>query len=184
MAGSTSGELPAPSNDGPRMPRPEVPRYFRIACQFWDDEAVSQFSDQLKLFALYTLTNKHRTLEGFYVIPVEYIAADLNWPLRRVKSLMEELCHVGFARYDPKTRLLLIRNALKYQQPDSLNVQKGVLARVHGLPDNQDMLREFLTLARKHCLRKGLSVFAQGLPALLEREFPHIVKGHQAVTAV
>jgi hypothetical protein len=125
----------------------------------------------MKLFALYLLTNKHRNLEGFFVLPPEYMAADLRWPVRRVKGMLAELEKVGFIRFDHRTNIMLIKNALRYQQPENANVQKGVLSRVRNLPDNQEMLYEFIGLARFHCARKGLSVFAQGLPDLLEGEF-------------
>jgi len=140
-----------------------------------------RWPDPLKLFALYILTNKHRTLEGFFVLPPEYMAADLRWPVRRVKTMLAELEKVEFIRFDLRTNLLLIRNALRYQQPENANVQKGVLSRVRNLPDNHDLLLEFVGLARFHCARKGLSVFAQGLPDLLEQEFIKAPKGPQSV---
>jgi hypothetical protein len=151
--------------------RTDVPRYYRVACHFWSDEKVATWPDSQKLLALYLLTTKHRTLEGFFVLPPQYIAADIGWPLRRVKDMLLKLEAEGFIRFDEKTNLLLIRNALRYQQPDSKNVQKAVIARVRNLPASQELLNEFLSLARAHCLRSGLSPFAQGFPALLEREF-------------
>jgi hypothetical protein len=151
--------------------RPDVPRYYRVACHVWSDEKVATWPDSQKLLALYLLTSKHRTLEGFFVLPPQYIAADMGWPLRRVKEMLVKLETDGFLRFDEKTSLLLIRNALRYQQPDSRNVQKAVIARVRNLPVNQELLKEFLALARAHCLRSGLSPFAQGFPDLLEREF-------------
>lgn len=164
-----------------KLPRPDVPRYFRVACHFWPDEKVIAWPDSMKLFALYLLTTKHRTLEGFFVLPPQYIAADIGWPLRRVKDMLMKLEEDGFIRFDEKTNLLLIRNALKYQQPDSKNVQKAVIARIRNLPDNQELLTEFLALARLHCLRSGLSPFAQGLPALLEQEFRPVSNTRQEV---
>lgn len=161
--------------------RPDVPRYYRVACQFWSDEKVVTWPDSMKLLALHLLTTKHRTLEGFFVIPPEYIAADMKWPVRRVKDLLVKLEEAGFIRFDEKTNLLLIRNALKYQQPDSKNVVKAVLARVRGLPDHQELLTEFLALARLHCSRSGLSPYAQGLPDLLEREFRPVSNNRQEV---
>ncbi len=161
--------------------RPDVPRYYRIACHFWSDEKVATWPDSQRLFALHLLTTKHRTLEGFFVLPPEYVAADMAWPLRRVKDMLLKLEEEGFIRFDEKTNLLLIRNALRYQQPDSKNVQKAVLARVRNLPDNPELMNEFLLLARKHCLKSGLSPFAQGLPDLLEREFRPVSNDRQEV---
>ncbi|MBX3325179.1 MAG: hypothetical protein U0223_07560 [Nitrospira sp.] len=161
--------------------RSDVPRYYRVACHFWSDEKVVNWSESLKLFALYLLTTKHRNLEGFFVLPPEYIAADMRLPLRRVKDALGKLEQEGFLRFDGKANLLLIRNALRYQQPDSKNVVKAVIARVRNLPDNQELRNEFLSLARVHCLRSGLSPFAQGFPALLEREFRPVSNERQEV---
>lgn len=161
--------------------RPDVPRYYRVACHVWSDEKVATWPDSQKLLALYLLTTKHRTLEGFFVLPPQYIAADMGWPLRRVKDMLVKLETEGFLRFDEKTSLLLIRNALRYQQPDSRNVQKAVIARVRNLPVNQELLKEFLALARAHCLRSGLSPFAQGFPDLLEREFRPMSNERQEV---
>jgi hypothetical protein len=154
-----------------KPPRPDVPRYYRVACHFWSDENVVRWSDPMKLLALYILTTKHRNLEGFYVLPPEYVAADMRWSLRRVKDTLAKLEEAQFLRIDRHTNLLLIRNALRYQQPESKNVQKAILSRVRNLPDNSDMLRDFCKQVRIHCMRSGLSPYAQGLAALLEKEF-------------
>ena len=124
----------------------------------------------MKLLALYLLSTKHRTLEGYFVLPLQYVAADMRWPIARVRKTLARLEGERFALYAPRTNLILILNALKYQQPDSFNVQKAVISRVRNLPDQQDLLDEFLRCARLHCKRSGLSPFAQGLPDLLERE--------------
>ena len=164
--------------------RPDVPRYYRMACHFWSDEKVATWPDSQKLLALYLLTTKHRTLENFFVLPPQYIAADMGWPLRRVKDMLLKLEADGFIRFDEKTSLLLVRNALRYQQPDSKNVQKAVIARVRNLPDSPELMNEFLSLARVHCLRSGLSPFAQAFPDLLEREFRPVSNERQKVASM
>ncbi len=161
--------------------RPDVPRYYRVACHFWSDEKVVTWPDSMKLLALHLLTTRHRVLEGFFVLPPEYVAADMKWPLRRVKDMLAKLEAEGFIRFDQKTNLLLLRNAFKYQQPDSPNVQKAVISRVRNLPDSHELMNEFLSLARAHCLRSGLSPFAKGFPALLEREFRPVLDERQEV---
>jgi hypothetical protein len=120
---------------------------------------------------LYLLTTKHRNLEGFFVLPPDYAAADLGWPRRRVLKGLALLENDGFLSFDPATNLILIRNALKYQQPDSRNVQKAVLSRIRSLPENQKLLQDFIDLATEHCRKTGLSQWAQGFPALLRKEF-------------
>lgn len=154
-----------------KPPRVDVPRYFRVACRFHDDEKVRNWPDWIKLFALYLLTTKHRNLEGFFVLPPDYAAADLGWSRIRVLKGLRILEADVFLSFDSATNLLLIRNALRYQQPDSKNVQKAVLSRVRNLPENKEMLQDFIALATEHCLKPGLSPWAQGFPELLRKEF-------------
>lgn len=154
-----------------RKSRFDVPRYFRVACHFWVDEKSSKWPDGAKLLAVYLLTNRHRTMEGFYVIPPQYVAADMHWPLRRVRKMLEFLESENFIRFDWERNLLLIMNALRYQQPDSRNVTVGVISRIRTLPDSPKLFQEFCRLARRHCSRRGLSPFAMAFPDMLEKEF-------------
>jgi hypothetical protein len=152
-------------------PRVDVPRYYRVACRFHDDEKVRLWPDWVKLLALYLLTTKHRNLEGFFVLPPDYVAADLSWTRNRVVKGLDILQDEGFLSFDSTTNLILVRNALKYQQPDSRNVQKAVLGRIRILPENQKLLQDFIDLATEHCRKIGLSPWAQGFPELLRKEF-------------
>lgn len=160
-----------PTPEAKKPPRADVPRYYRVACRFFDDEKVRRWPDWAKLFALYLLTSKHRNLEGLFVLPPNYIAADLRWTLKRVMTGLEFLSKEEFLLFDLETNLLLLKNALRYQQPDSPNVLKGVLGRLRNLPDNPQMFKEFARLAKQHCYRSGLTAHAQSFPVLLCKEF-------------
>lgn len=154
-----------------KPPRVDVPRYYRVASRFHDDEKVRAWPDWIKLLSLYALTTKHRNLEGFFVLPPDYAAADLGWSRSRVLKGLRILEADAFLSFDSATNLLLIRNALRYQQPDSKNVQKAVLSRIRSLPENKKLLHDFIDLATEHCRKTGLSPWAQGFPELLRKEF-------------
>ena len=151
----------------------DVPLYYRVATCFWDDEKARRWPDHITVLALYILTTRHRTLEGFFILPVGYIAEDLSVSRRRVRVGLTILEKDGFIEYDHDTSAILIRNALRYQQPDSTNVVRGVISRVKSLPQSK-LLIKFIALAKLHCLRKGLSPSAQSFPHLLEQELPHL----------
>ncbi len=151
--------------------RSDVPRYYRVACRFHEDEKVRKWSDRTKLFSLYVLTTKHRNLEGFFLLPPDYAAADLGWKRSHVIKELGILEAEGFLSFDPATNLVLVRNALRYQQPDSPNVQKAVIGRIKSLPNNETLLRQFVTLATEHCGRPGISACARKFPELLKMEF-------------
>jgi hypothetical protein len=148
--------------------RPDVPLYWRIACRFWDDEESMNWPDDAKLAAIYFLTCRHRTLEGIYIIHVNYAAADLKWTISKVRRSIKFLKERCFLRYDESTNLLLIRNTLRYQTPETPNVVKGAIRRIKDLPDSS-LLQEFLCLAKIHCYRKGAPPSAQAFYQELEQ---------------
>ncbi len=154
-----------------KLPRSDVPRYYRVACRFHEDEKVRRWPDGIKLLALYLLTTKHRTLEGLFVIHPDYIAADLGWAKTRVLNGLKKLEEEGFLSFDRATFVLLIKNALRYQQPDSPNVLKGVISRLRNLPDSPELLREFIALESKHCMRSGLTATSHRFPEELKTAF-------------
>jgi len=150
------------------MGRLDVPKYFRVSGRFWFDERAVKWPDDLKLFALYILTNQHRTMEGIFVLPVPYMAADLRWPTKKIDHMMMALTGEEFISYDLETSTILIRNALKYQSPENPNQSEACLRRIKELPKSP-ILREFQMVARKHCYRKGASASAQAFAQLLDK---------------
>ncbi len=150
------------------MARADVPRYFRVSVRFWTDEKARDWPDNVRLLALYLLTCSHRTLEGIFVLPLQYVVADCPWSLKWVKKSMAVLTKDGFLRYDPVTKVMLIRNALKYQCPENENVIKGAIRRILDLPQSP-LLIEFLGLAKLHCNREGASELAKDFYLRLER---------------
>ena len=151
------------------MTRPDVPRYSRISTRFWLDERSAHWTDEIKLAALYFMTCAHRTLEGIFLLPLPYAAADLRWTVKKVRRAIEVLTAESFLRFDPTTSTLLIRNALKYQAPENENQAKSCLRRIAAMPKSA-LLTEFLTLAQHHCSRKGASPYAHVFYQLLYQQ--------------
>jgi len=149
--------------------RANVAIYSRLAVRFWSDEKVAHWSDDMKLAAIYILSNRQRTLEGIFLLPPEYIQADLGWSRKKVKAALRYLEDQGFIRCDPKTSVLLIRNALKYQKPEGDNVVLGAIRRIRDLP-NSPLIQEFIALAKQHCLYDGATNSAREFCQRLERE--------------
>ncbi len=150
------------------MSRPDVPRYYRVSTRFWDDEKSRAWPRDVKLLALYLLTCRHRTLEGIFVLPLSYVGEDLHWNGKKLSKLIAVLTENQFLRYDPETRVMLIRNALRYQAPESANVVTGAIRRIKDLPKSP-LLEEFLALAKLHCSRQGGSEFPRKFYEELER---------------
>ncbi len=150
------------------MARADVPRYSRVSTRFWNDEKSSKWDDSTKLAALYFMTCSHRHLEGIFVLPLPYVCADLHWSQKRVKKAMDTLSEDGFLSYDPATHVMLIRNALKYQSPDSENAIKGAIRRIRDVPESP-LIKDFQALAKTHCYRDGSPALANDFYVRLER---------------
>lgn len=50
--------------------------YNKIQDNFWIDEKVRSWDFKTRMIALYLLNNQHRYSEGFYRLPLSYIAED------------------------------------------------------------------------------------------------------------
>lgn len=148
--------------------RPDVARYSRVAARFWSDERVVEWSDETKLCALYIMTCRHRTLEGIYVLPPSYAAADLRWPIAKTSRALRRLITNGFVRFDWTHSVVLIRNALVYQAPESANVILGAIRRILDLPRTA-LIKEFMKLAQLHLYRKGAPALGQAFYVQLEQ---------------
>lgn len=104
--------------------------YSRVEASVWNQP----WDDELRVFALYVLTCKHRTTEGFYELPLEYAAIDLRWPLERVQGAMRRLIEDGMVAYDPDARVILLVRALERQAPQNPNQAKAAARVVASLP--------------------------------------------------
>lgn len=124
-------------------------RYHPISARFWSDPQVRLWSDEARLLALYLLTCRHRSLEGLYLLPPEYIAADLGWPVRKVNETLEHLEQEGFVAIDADAQVVLVRNALKYQPPKGAKQITGALSTLEQLPDTR-LVGELVHVAETH----------------------------------
>lgn len=149
------------------MSRPDVPIYSRVPGMYWPRTA--SWSDEVKLGGLFVLTCPHRTMEGIYRLPISYMAADLRWTVKKVSRVIASLTEEGFLRFDSKTNVMLIVDALKIQAPENENQAKSCLRRIANLPKT-DLFAEFLLLAKQHCFRKGASAYSQAFYSLLEQQ--------------
>ncbi len=151
------------------MSRPDVSRYSRISTRFWTDEKSSEWTDRVKLAALYVMTCPHRSLEGIFKLPPQYACADLHWATKTWKSACTVLQESGFLKWDSRTSVVLIVNALRYQAPENPNQTQAALRRIKDLPDTP-LLQEFCALALDHCYRKGATPAAQAFAQLLREQ--------------
>lgn len=151
------------------MSRADVSRYSRVSTRFWTDEKSSEWNDRAKLASLYAMTCPHRSLEGIFKLPPQYACADLHWTLKTWKSACTVLQESGFLKWDSRTNVILILNALRYQAPENPNQASAALRRIKDLPDTP-LLQEFCALAMDHCYRKGATPAAQAFAQQLQQQ--------------
>jgi hypothetical protein len=127
------------------------PTYYRVSPKFWVDSEA--WSDDAKLLALYILTCDHRTVEGLFRLPMNYIAADLGWGKERLPEPFAELLAERFIEHDPANHLVLIVNALKYQSPQNPNMVKHAIRKLEQVPVDSPLTSTFKRLAERFCER-------------------------------
>lgn len=122
--------------------------YRIVNSRVWNDEKFRTFSDDAQLLWLYCLTNPHMNSLGCYVISKATIADDLQWPTRRLDRAFSELLAKHVLSYHEPTRLLLIRNYLRYNKTFKNEASKiAVLRQIPQLPKSP-ILNEFIALAK------------------------------------
>jgi len=121
----------------------------KVASNFWGDKKVRSWNNDTIFLALYLLTSPHKRTEGLFRLPKGYIAADLNWDLKRLEKPFAKLIEDGFIKYDEEVEVIFIVNALKYQVPENPNQEKAAIKKLKALPET-DLLDEFIEKTKKY----------------------------------
>lgn len=109
-------------------------QYARVSGRFWTD--TKDWGPHNQRVALYLLTNRHRTMEGLYHLPLGYLCADLNITPRQAQQALEFIQTTGLVAYDPDAEVVFIRKALKHAAPKTANHIKGAISRLTAVPSS------------------------------------------------
>jgi len=101
------------------------------------------------MIALYLLSNQHRYSEGFYRLPLSYIAEDMILKPEEILRAVEKLANDNFIKYDKANSIIMIINALKYQPLQNINHCKAALNKLDELPASP-LLSDFISQAKKY----------------------------------
>lgn len=115
--------------------------YAKVQTKLWHDPRFGALTDRGRLFYLYLLTCPHRNLEGLYVLPLGYAAADLGWDLETVGATVAETVDQRLIGYDETVSLVYIVESLRYQSPANPNMVKAALSKLEALPDSPLLAR-------------------------------------------
>lgn len=122
--------------------------YNRIQNNFWIDKKVRKWDFKTRMIALYILSNQHSISEGYYRLPVSYIAEDMVLQKEEINKSIEKLVSDNFIKYDTNNSMILIINALKYQPLQNINHCKAALNKLKQLPSSP-LLKDFIKQAEK-----------------------------------
>jgi len=106
----------------------------KIEVGIWDSPKIRALDDACKLAFIYLIANKHGNVLGYYLLPLPYMADDLGWSIDRVKKVMGKLEAHGFISYDPHTRIVWIRNYLRYHTIKKNQTEISAVEVLKALP--------------------------------------------------
>jgi len=109
-------------------------RYQKIYSQIWQDEKFITLSQDAKYLFLYIITSPHSNSIGLYVLPKQYICADLKWDMKRLGKPFGELLAKGLILYDETVNLICVKNHLKFNPIENENQAKAASKIVIHLP--------------------------------------------------
>jgi len=92
--------------------------------------------DLEKLLWCYLLFNEHSNMLGYYLLPLAYMADDLEWSVDKVKRYLANLEKHNLIAYDPATEIVFVCKYLKYNRLSSGAREKGAIARLKDLSES------------------------------------------------
>lgn len=108
--------------------------YRKVYKRFWRSPTVRKMCNDEMLLYLYLITGPHSNALGYYELPLEYICADLDWSLVRVKKNMGGMVKAGKAIWDGDARCVMIPDFIRHEQIRNPNQAKHCIALLEDLP--------------------------------------------------
>lgn len=103
---------------------------------FWEDADLQELGLEGRAVAAYLLTCRHSNSEGYYRLAVGYVCDDLRIDRRTALDYLAALDLKNFARFDPDSQVVFIRNAMRFRPPKGHPTITGALRRVTEVPPN------------------------------------------------
>ena len=132
-----------------------VGRYRKIETRIWNDGKFRALSERAKLTFLCLLSHPQMTSMGAMRGTIHGVAADIGTVSDTVSEAFQELSLSGLVEHDERGCLIVLRNYLKYNEPENENVVKSWLPMFDELPecDLKVVLwqRVMEVLERKYC---------------------------------
>lgn len=103
---------------------------------FWEDPDLQELGLEGQCVAAYLLTCRHSSSEGYYRLAVGYMCEDLCLDRSAALAYLQALDLKNFARFDPASQVIFIRNKLRWTPPKGSPSITGALRRATEVPMN------------------------------------------------
>lgn len=135
--------------------------YSRVAGRFWID--TKTWGERNQRVALYLLTNKHRTMEGLYYLPLGYLCEDLGLAPNVAREAVAFIESQAMVAYDDEAQVVFLRAALAHGAPKTPMHVRGALRRLRDVR------------ASKHwdAFLVACDTYASELANAIRMEWPH-----------
>jgi len=110
--------------------------YGEVQGKIWRSPTVRGLADHQKLAWNYLLYNQHSNMMGYYLLPLPYMADDLEWSLEKTAETITILEQRGLISYDPEAQVLLVKKYLKYNSLATGNREVGAISRFREIPSS------------------------------------------------
>lgn len=129
-----------------------------INAHVWHDDRLRKLSKEGVIAYMYLLTSPHSNMAGFYVLPLEYMAYDLNWTAKVCEEVLDELVSHWLIKRDSHKNVVLVLDHMKNNPVGGPQQLKGIVNILKEMPSTHlmnnfyDLIKEFLTEQTKRYL--------------------------------
>lgn len=117
--------------------------YRPIQISYWQDTFVISLTPEEKFFYLYLMTNSKTTQCGIYELPIAIIKVETGYNEETIKKLIQKFIDYKKIKYESETGTIYLVNWIKYNQINSINICKCVVAELKNTK-NKLFITEFI----------------------------------------
>jgi len=110
--------------------------YGEVQGKTWRSPSIRGLQDFEKLAWSYLLSNQHSNMLGYYLLPLPYMADDLEWQIELAERAIVALERRGLIAYDYAAQVVFVCKYLKYNTLSTGNRETGALLRLHDIPES------------------------------------------------
>lgn len=111
--------------------------YGAVYSDIWHDRKFRELDEKGQKLFLYLLSSPHKTMIGYYHLPLHYAIYDLNWDEETFNDSMKRLEEKGMAFYDDETEIIFMKNFFRYNPVKSGTSVKGLFNQLNKAKDSK-----------------------------------------------